>query len=70
MGLSTEASIISLTKVESSKDKTDFSSVGPSSEQMEELWVAIAYKREDRATLLAETCRDVKGNKKEIELKR
>ena len=56
--------------MESWKDKTDFSSVGPSSEQMEELWVAIAYKMEDRATLLAETCRDVKGNKKEIELKR
>ena len=37
---------------------------------MEEPWVAIAYKREDRARLLAETCRDVKGNKKEIELKR
>ena len=37
---------------------------------MEELWVAIAYKREDRARLLAETCRDVKGNKKRNRVKK
>ena len=44
------------TTVENLKTLADVSSVGPSSERMEELWVELAYKGEDGATLLVETC--------------
>lgn len=39
------------------KTWVDVSNVGPSSEQTEEMWVFVAYKREDGAKLLVETCR-------------
>ena len=37
-------------------NEADFSSVGPSSEGIEELWVVLAHKGNGGATLLVGTC--------------